>query len=108
MLAMITLTSAHRGSVSQLTGSAPNTPRAALTIPESLLSIQDQLEAETINGNSHGTRNRARSVAESGKFWRKNSASAIPMENWNTKHTTVKTTVCVSAGRNVGSAATVR
>ena len=50
------------GEVSQLTGPIPNACRAALTMPESLLSIHDQVEAETISGSSHGTRNNARSV----------------------------------------------
>ena len=62
MLAMITDTSDQSGEVSQLTGSTPTTPRAALTMPESLLSIHDQVDADTISGSSHGTRNSARSV----------------------------------------------
>src|SRR5687768_3221450 len=108
MFAMITLVSAQSGEVSQLTGSAPTSPRAQLTMPESLLSIHDQVEALTINGNSHGTRNSARSVADNRKFWAKNTASASPMANWKAIETNVKTSVCSSAGPNVGSATTVR
>ena len=33
-----------------------------MTTPESLLSIHDQVDADTISGSSHGTRNSARSV----------------------------------------------
>src|SRR3954465_5375840 len=101
--AMITETSDHCGEVSQLTGSTPTAPSAALTMPESLLSIHDQVEADTINGNSHGTRNSPRSVADSRKCWTKNTARARPMANWNTSEIPVKSTVCSSAGPNVGS-----
>src|SRR3954454_13998666 len=102
MFAMITLVSAHCGEVSQLTGSMPTMPRAELTMPESLLSIHDQVEAETISGSSHGTRNSARSVADSLKFCRKNTASAIPIENWKISETRVNSSVCSRAGPNVG------
>ena len=54
--------------MSQLTGSMPTQPSAELTTPESLLSIHDQVDADTISGSSHGTRNSARSVADSGKL----------------------------------------
>jgi hypothetical protein len=96
------------GEVSQLTGSTPTTPSAALTSPESLLSSHDQVDAETINGSSHGTRISARSVRDSGKCWWKKRASAMPMVNWKASEATVKTTVCVSVGQNAGSARTVR
>src|SRR3954451_9254200 len=62
MLAMITEVSDQDGEVSQLTGPMPMTCRAVLTMPESLLSIHDQVDAETISGSSQGTRNRARRV----------------------------------------------
>ena len=62
-------------------------------MPESLLSIHDQVDADTISGSSHGTRNSARSVPDSGKLRWKNTASASPIANWKTSETTVKTTV---------------
>src|SRR5690242_1233929 len=103
MFAMITEVSDHDGDVSQFTGSMPTMRRAALTIPESLLSIHDQVDAETISGSSHGTRNRARRVADSRKCWLKKTASARPMAYWKSRHTAVNTTVCSSAGAKVGS-----
>ena len=84
MFAMITEVSAQAGEVSQLTGPMPTACRAELTMPESLLSIHDQVDADTISGSSHGTRNRARSVADSRKCWLKKTASASPMANWKT------------------------
>src|SRR4051812_11762092 len=108
MFAMITLVRAQAGDVSQLTGCPPRRPRAALTMPESLFNIQDQVEAETINGNSHGTRNSARNVAESAKCCAKKTASAIPMVNWKISETRVNVTVWVSAGPKAGSSSTVR
>src|SRR2546421_2375893 len=108
MFAMITDVSAHCGEVSQFTGSIPIACRTALTTPESLLSIHDQVEADTINGSSHGTRNSARSVADSRKRRLKNTASASPIVYWNTKLTAVNRTVCVRAGVNVGSSKMVR
>src|SRR5262245_50344762 len=107
MLAIVTDASAQAGDVSQLTGSRPARRRAALTIPESLLSIHDQVDADTISGSSHGTRNSARSVALSGKCRWKKTARAIPMENWKSSDPPVKTAVCRTAGQNVGSAVTV-
>src|SRR4051795_7921007 len=89
--AMITEVRAHCGEVSQFTGSMPTACRTALTMPESLLSIHDQVDADTISGSSHGTRNRARRVAESGKFWWKKTASARPIAYWKTRHTAVNT-----------------
>src|SRR3954454_10243049 len=100
--AMITLVRAQLGDVSQLTGSIPNVLSSELTTPESLLSIHDQVDELTISGSSHGTRNSARSVAESRKFWAKKTARAIPIENWKISETPVNTTVCSSAGQNVG------
>src|SRR3954447_24449680 len=87
MFAIVTEASDHAGEVSQFTGSTPTTRSAALTMPESLLSIQDHVDADTISGSSHGTRNSARSVAESGKCWRKKIARAMPMENWKSSDT---------------------
>src|SRR4051812_2559601 len=100
MFAMITDHSDQAGDVSQWTGPTPNAPSRALTTPESLLSIHDQVEDETINGSSHGTRNSARRVADSRKFLRKNMARASPMPNWNASDTTVNTAVCHRAGPN--------
>lgn len=108
MFAMITEVSDQPGEVSQLTGSTPTTPSAELTRPESLLSSHDQVDAETINGSSHGTRNSARSVRDSGKCWWKKSARAMPMLNWKASDAPVKTTVCVSVGTKAGSVSTVR
>src|SRR5215218_6901585 len=107
MFAMMTEVSDHDGEVSQLTGAIPRVPRAELTTPESLLNIQDQVDADTISGSSHGTRNSARSVAESRNARLKNTASAIPMANWNTSDTTVNTIVWVSAGPNAASPITL-
>ncbi len=108
MFARITATSDHVGDVSQLISGRPNAPRAELTTPESLLSIHDQVEAETIIGSSHGTRNKARSVADSRKLWLKNTASASPMTYWKAIDTNVKIAVWITAGQNVGSAKTSR
>src|SRR5205085_860669 len=90
MFAMITEVSDQDGEVSQLTGPMPTACRAALTMPESLLSIHDQVDADTISGSSHGTRNSARRVAESRKCWLKKTARASPMAYWKTSHTAVK------------------
>src|SRR3954467_4699399 len=95
--AMTTLVSAQDGEVSQLTGSIPTPWSSELSTPESLFIIQLQVEELTIRGSSHGTRNSARRVAESRKFWAKNTARAIPIVNWNSSDTPVNTTVCVSA-----------
>src|SRR6185437_1095309 len=91
-LAMITDASDQSGDVSQLTGPTPTTWSALLTMPESLWSIHDQVDAETINGSSHGTRNSARSPRDNGKEWLKKTASARPMVNWNIRDTSVNTT----------------
>src|SRR5689334_10922829 len=107
-LAMITDASDQSGDVSQLTGPTPTTPSALLMMPESLLNIHDQVEAETISGSSHGTRNSARSPRDNGKERLKKTASARPIVNWNTRDTSVNTIVCVSAGRKVGSSTTAR
>src|SRR2546425_13072759 len=103
MFAMITEVSDQDGEVSQLTGPMPTAWRNALTTPESLLSIHDQVEADTINGSSHGTRNSARNVADSRKCRWKNTARPSPMPNWKTRDTTVNAAVCHAAGENVGS-----
>src|SRR6478752_4847746 len=101
MFAISTETIAHCGDVSQLICSMPNTARPALTIPDSLLSIHAQVDAETSSGSSQGTRKRARRVPESGNFLKKKSARARPIEYWNTIDTSVKTAVLMSAGTNV-------
>src|SRR6266568_3859187 len=103
MFAIVTDASDHFGDVSQSIGAIPRPCRAWLTIPESLLSIHDQVDADTISGRSHGTRNSARSVAESRKCLLKNTASPMPIQNWKNSETAVKISVCSSAGRNVGS-----
>src|SRR5690242_12425653 len=108
MFAMITLTSDHCGEVSQLTGATPRLCSNELTTPESLLSIHDQVDADTISGSSQGTRNRARSVLDSGKWRWKNTASAMPRLNCTAMDANVNTRVCTSAGSNVGSASTLR
>src|SRR5689334_5444563 len=107
-LAMITDTSDQSGDVSQLTGPTPSAPSTLLTTPESLLSIHDQVDAETIMGSSHGTRKSARSVPDSRKLLLKNTASARPIAYWNAIDTTVKMPVWITAGQNVGSAKTSR
>src|SRR3954454_7346676 len=108
MFAMITEASDQDGEVSQFTGPIPTACSTALTMPDSLLSIHDQVEADTISGSSHGTRKRARRVAESRKCWLKKTASARPMLYWKTRHTPVNTTVWSRAGAKVGSSKTVR
>ena len=55
---------AHCGEVSQLIWVRPTASRPALTMPDSLLSIHAQIDAETSRGSSQGTRNSARSVAD--------------------------------------------
>src|SRR5215472_7873363 len=93
MLAMMTEASDHRGEVSQLTGATPSPCSTEFTTPESLLSIHDQVDAETISGSSHGTRNNARSVAESRKLRWKKTASAMPRLNCTAMEATVNTRV---------------
>src|SRR3569833_447768 len=107
MYTMITETSDHWGEVSQLTGAMPNDRNTEFTTPESLLSVQDHVDADTINGSSHGTRNSARNVADSRKCRVKNTASAIPTVNWNASDTRVNTMVCTRAGTKTGSCSTV-
>src|SRR6266511_4410478 len=102
MLATVTDTSDQAGEVSQFTVSSPNNARNALTTPASLLSIQAQVDADTISGSSHGTRKSARSVVDSRKFRAKNTASARPIPYWNTSDATVNRAVLRSAVPNVG------
>src|SRR3954466_8024018 len=106
MLATITETSDHCGEVSQLTGPTPTSPSAVLRMPESLLSIHDHVDADTISGSSQGTRNIARSVAANRKCCRKNTANAGPIVYWKGIDAPVNTAVWASAGRNVGSLST--
>src|SRR4051812_25608006 len=106
--AMITEVRAHCGEVSQFTGSIPTACRTALTTPESLLNIHDQVDADTISGSSHGTRNSARNVAERRKLRKKNTARARPAAYWKISDTTVNTSVCSSAVLNVGLCSTWR
>src|SRR3954463_7807407 len=51
MLAIVTEARDQLGEVSQLIGAAPRLFSTELTTPDSLLSIPDQVDAETINGN---------------------------------------------------------
>ena len=88
-------------ALSHLIGSTPNRPRNRLTMPESLSSIHYQVEADTMIGSSHGTRNSARSTAESRKCWWKNTASASPIVYWKTRETTTKNAVCPRSARTV-------
>src|SRR4051794_40701260 len=108
MLAMMTETSDQCGAVSQWTGETPKSCSTELTTPESLLNIHDQVDADTISGSSHGTRNSARNVAESLKLRKKNTARARPAAYWKIRDTTVKTSVCSSAVLNVGLCSTWR
>ena len=102
MFAISTETSDQVGEVSQSTGAMPTACRNALTIPESLLSIHDQVEADTSSGSSHGTRNSARRTPDSRNFRGKNTASARPIANWKAIETNTKIAVLISAGANVG------
>src|SRR5689334_11397998 len=102
MLVMITDVSAMSGEVSQLTDPKPSEFSRKLKIPLSLFIIQAHVDAETIRGNSHGTRNIARNVFESGKFLWKNTASARPIVYWKTSDTITKSAVFPAASKNVG------
>src|SRR5690242_14282996 len=104
---MMTETSDHCGEVSQLTGAMPRPDSTAFTTPESLLSIHDQVDAETISGSSQGTRNRARIRVDSGNRRWKKTASARPRPNCTAIDATVNTRVFLSAGVNVGWPITV-
>ena len=108
MLAMITEINDHVGEVNQSTDEPPTDFNAELTTPDSLLSIQAQVEADTIKGSSHGTRNSARRVAERRKFCAKNTASARPIVNWKAMETKVNISVWIRAGLKVGSRKIVR
>src|SRR5687768_2455038 len=101
MLAMSTETIAHCGEVSQLICGMPTACSSALTTPDSLLSIHAHTDADTSSGSSHGTRNSARSVADSGNLRKKKTASARPIVNWNAIETNVKIAVFASAGTKV-------
>src|SRR3954447_9085539 len=103
MFAIVTETSDHGSEVSQWMLLPPTARSSELTTPDSLFSIQAHTDADTMSGNSHGTRSSARSVPERRKFWLKNSASARPMPYWNSNDTPVKKTVCQTAAVNTGS-----
>jgi hypothetical protein len=100
MFAMTTATMEVSGEVSQLIWPMPNALSAEFTMPLSLLSIHDQVEAETMSGSSHGTRKRARSTLDSGKLERKKTARASPRVYWKTMETTTKTAVFQRAAVN--------
>src|SRR5690606_2077278 len=101
MFAMVTDSRDIPGEVSQLIGSRPNAVRMALTIPLSLFSIHAQVEAETISGSSQGTRNNARSTAESRKLVRKKTARASPSVNCTAIEPKVNSAVFLRAVGNV-------
>src|SRR6187402_664864 len=101
MLAMITATSDQLGEVSQLMWPICAASRKELITPESLFIIHDHVDADTSSGSSHGTRKSARRRPLSGKCRKKNTASASPMENWNTIDTTTNNAVFSRAGANV-------
>src|SRR6266700_1587672 len=101
MFAISTEASDQDGEVSQSTGPTLKAFRRAFTIPESLFSIHDQVEADTSSGSSHGIRKSARREPASGNFLKKNTASARPMANWNAIDTKTKTAVLMSAGAKV-------
>ncbi len=65
------------------------------------------MDADTISGSSHGTRNSARRVADSRNARAKNTAIARPIPYWNTNEAAVKTSVFVSAVTKVGSVNTL-
>src|ERR1039457_2744101 len=100
MFAISTATRDQRGEVSQSTCPMPKARRKEFTIPESLSSIHDQVEAETSSGRSHGTRNRARRMPERRNLRKKNTASARPMANWNAIETKTKIAVLMRAGED--------
>src|SRR5262249_31079548 len=102
MFAIKTAARDQVGEVSQLICPMPSAPRKALTIPESLFSIHDQVDADTSRGNSHGTRNNARNRLDRRKFRWKNTASASPIANWKAIETKTKIAVLSSARPNVG------
>src|SRR4051794_28594273 len=107
MLAAMTDTSDHDGEVSQWTGFTPSSSSPAFTSPDSLLSNQAHVDADTMSGSSQGTRNRARRVADNRNPRAKNTAIAKPITYWNASDATVKTRVFTSAVRNSGSPNTV-
>src|SRR5207248_2747218 len=102
MFAISTATRDQVGEVSQSTCPMPKARRKELTIPESLFSIHDQVDADTSSGSSHGTRNSARSRLDRRKLRWKNTASARPIANCKAIETNTKTAVLRSAGANVG------
>src|SRR5690348_11851221 len=61
MFAIRTETSDHDGEVSQSTCRPPMPWITEFTTPDSLFSIQAQVDEDTISGSSQGTRNNARS-----------------------------------------------
>src|SRR3954447_5977285 len=106
MFAMITEVSDQDGEVSQFTGPIPTACRTALTMPDSLLSIHDQVEADTISGSSQGNRNSARRVGASRKLRLKTPARPSPSPYWNTIDSRVKAMVLHRAVPKVGSCTT--
>ena len=71
--------------------------------PESEFIIHAHTEADTSSGRSHGTRNNARKVVDKGKWRWKNTASASPIEYWNTRDIATKRKVLRSAVGKAGS-----
>ena len=68
MFAISTAASDQCGEVSQSIGAAPTAFRKEFTMPESLFSIHDQVEADTSSGSSQGIRKSTRSVPDRGKL----------------------------------------
>src|ERR1035437_5472871 len=101
MLAMMTDTSAMPGEVSQLIWPMPKACRTEFTIPLSLLSIHDQVEADTISGSNHGMRNIPRRTPESRKLFLKNTARPSPIVYWKAIETAVNSAVFRRAGGEV-------
>src|SRR6185437_6816649 len=64
IFAISTATSDQCGEVSQLTGATPMACRNEFTMHEALLSIHDQVDADTSSGSSQGIRKSARSMPD--------------------------------------------
>ena len=69
MLAMMTDHSDQVVDVVQPTLLIPTAFRPALTTPDSLFSIQDQVAPVTISGSNHGTSSSARKTLDNRKCW---------------------------------------
>src|SRR3954447_13527280 len=101
MLAMMTAQS-ELSLLSHHTPSEPKSPRSLFSTPESASIIHCHVVPDTMIGSSHGTRNSPRSTPESGKLRWKKTASASPIEYWNTNETTTNVAVWPTVGQNGG------